>query len=73
MKDYMKARHFEAIWHLGLSRSPNNKFLSPFESKYEYFIFLYERSSFYEKVPSAFDHAGIFSKYFTGLHPLQPK
>ena len=62
----------KAIWHLGLSKSPGNKFLRPFENKYKYCIFLYELFSFYEIVPSAFDHAGFFLKYFTATHPLQP-
>ena len=45
------------IWHLGLSRSPGNKFIRPFEIKYEYCIFLYLLFSIYEKLPSALDHA----------------
>ena len=63
----------EADWHLGLCRSPGNKFLRPFESKHEYCIFLHELFSFNEKVPSTLDHAGFFSKYFTASYPLQPK
>ena len=50
----------KAIWHLGFSKSLGNKFLRPSESKYKYCIFLYELFSFYEIVPSAFDHAGFF-------------
>ena len=57
-------------WHLGLSKSPGNKFLRPSECKYEYCIFLYEFFSFYEKVPSGYDHACFFSKYVTATHPL---
>ena len=54
------------ILHLGLSRSPGNKFLRPFESKYGYCIFLYEFFSFYKfhftfhQVPFALDHACFF-------------
>ena len=63
----------KAIWHFSLSRSPWNKFLRTFESKYEYRIFLHELFSFYEKVPSALDHAGFFVKYFTTTHRLHPE
>ena len=62
----------KSIWDLGLSRSPGNKFLRPFESKYGHCIFQYELFSFCEKVLSAFDHAGFFSKYFTAPHPFNP-
>ena len=56
----------------GYSKSPGNKFLRPFECKYEYCIFLYELFSFYEKVPSTLDHACFSSKYFYAPHYLQP-
>ena len=47
--------------------------LRPFESKYEYCIFLYELLSFYEKVPSALDHTGVFFEiyYRTAPPPTQ--
>ena len=48
------------IWHFSLSRRPGNKFLRLFEAKYEYCIFQYELFSFFEKVPSALDHACFF-------------
>ena len=63
----------KAICHLGLPRSPGNKFRRPFDSKYKYCIFLYEFFSFYENVASAHGHAGLFLKYFTIPQPLQPK
>ena len=63
----------KTIWDLGFSGSSGKKFLSPFESKYKYCLFLYRFFSFYQKVPSGLDHACFFSKYFTTLHPLQPK
>ena len=47
-------------WHLDLCRSPGNKFLRPFERKYEYCTFLYELFSFYKKVPFGLNHAGFF-------------
>ena len=62
----------ETIWHLGLFKSPVNKFRILFKSKYEYCMFPNDFFSFYEKVPSALDHAGFFSKYFTATHHLQP-
>ena len=41
------------IWHFGLSRSPGNKLLRHFESKYdEYCTFLCERFLFFIKVSS---------------------
>ena len=52
----------KTIWHLGLSRSPGSKLLRLFESKYQYYIFLYEIFSFCEKVPSTLDHGGFFRK-----------
>ena len=52
---------------MGLSKSPANKLLRSFESKYEYCIFLEEPLSIYEKLPSALDHAG-FSRIILPHH-----
>ena len=59
------------IWHLGLSRSPGNKFLRFFESKYKYCIFLYGLH-FTKKFLLLLTIQGFFSK-FTALQPLQQK
>ena len=45
-------------------KSPGNKFLRPFESKYEYCIFLYELFVILRKVLSALDYACFFFEIF---------
>ena len=58
---YARARG--TIWHFGLSRNLENRFLRNFESKYdEHCIFRYDLLSFYkkEKVTSLFDPVGFF-------------
>ena len=62
----------KTIWHLSLYRSPRSKFLWPFESKYEYCIFLYELFLFYEKLPSPLDHADFFRNILPHHTPSNP-
>ena len=61
------------ISHLSHSISPEDKFPMPSDSKYEYYKFVYELFSVYEKVPSDLHHAGFFFKHFMVPHPVQPK
>ena len=58
--------------NLGLSKSPGNTFVRPFESKYEYCIFLLELFSFYKKVPFALDHAYFFQNILPQHIPSNP-
>ena len=59
-------------WRLDLPRGLRNKFLSPFESKYEYCIFLYDLFSYYGMFFPLFTMQALFRNILPHRTPSNP-